>query len=125
MTLQELEPLYDKVSCTLENAHSNYLVIQIGSSSGKEIAHFAKIFPQHEFIGTDIYDEVIEYASDYHNYSNLSFVKCSAKEIANIFNINVKIQPIKITLSPILVFASGSLNYVQPEHLTIFFNSLF
>ena len=119
MTLQEAEPLYDKVSSILENTDSNYLVIQVGSSSGKEIAYFAKIFPQHEFIGTDIYDEVVEYSSDYHHYPNLSFVKCSAKDIGNIFNI-VDIKNNK----PVLVFASGSLNYVQPEHLTIFFNSL-
>ena len=85
------------------------------------------MFPQHVFVGTDIYDEVVEYSSDYHNYPNLSFVKCSAKEIGNIFNImeiDVKIQPIKIILPPILILASGSLQYVQPEHLIIFFNSL-
>ena len=61
----------------------------------------------------------MEYASDYHNYSNLLFVKCSAKEIGSILNI-VDIKKNK----HVLVFASSSLNYVQPEHLTIFFNSL-
>ena len=120
MTLQEAVPLFGEVSSILENADSNYLVIHIGSSSGKEIAYFAKTFPQHEFVGTDIYDEVVEYASDYHNYSNLSFVKCSAKEIGNIFNI----LDIDIKNKPVLIYASGSLQYVQPEHLTIFFNSL-
>jgi hypothetical protein len=111
--------VFDEVSSILENADSNYLVIQIGSSSGGEIAYFAKIFPQHEFVGSDIYDEVVEYASDYHNYSNISFVKCSAKEIGSILNI-VDIKKNK----PVLIYSSGSLQYVQPEHLTSFFNSL-
>jgi hypothetical protein len=116
MTFQEAHPVYDEVSSILENADSNYLVIQVGSSSGREIACFAKRFPQHEFVGTDIYDEVLEYSSQYHNHSNLSFVKCSAKEIGN------RLGMVKGKL--VLVYASGSLQYVQPEHLTIFFNSL-
>ena len=78
------------------------------------------MFPQHEFVGTDIFDEVLEYSSNYHNYPNLSFVKCSAKEIGNIFNI----LDIDIKNKPVLICAFASLNYVQPEHLTIFFNSL-
>ena len=127
MTLQESSPIYGEVSSILENADSNYLVIHIGSSSGGETAYFAKMFPQHEFVGTDIYDEVVEYSSDCHNFPNLSFVKCSAKEIGNIFNImeiDIKIQPIKIILPPILIYASSALQYVQPEHLINFFNSL-
>ena len=120
MTLQESSPIFGEISSILENADSNYLVIQIGSSSGSEIAYFAKMFPQHEFVGTDIYDEVVEYSSDYHNYPNLSFVKCSAQEIGNIFNI----IEIDIKIKPILIYSISSLQYVQPEHLTIFFDSL-
>ena len=61
MTVQKSYPIYGEVSSILENADSNYLVIQIGSSSGKVVAYFAKIFPQHQFVGTDIFDEVVEY----------------------------------------------------------------
>ena len=120
MTYKEACPAIDEISAILGNASSRYLVIQIGSSSGKEIAYFTKMFPQHEFVGTDIFDEVLEYSSNYHNYPNLSFVKCSAKEIGNIFNI----LDIDIKNKPVLICAFASLNYVQPEHLTIFFNSL-
>ena len=120
MTLREASPIYDEISSILENADFNYLVIQIGSSSGREIAYFAKRFPQHEFVGSDIYDEVVEYSSCYHNYPNLSFVKCAAKDIVNIFNI----IDIDIKNKPVLIFSSGSLQYAQPEHITIFFNSL-
>jgi hypothetical protein len=120
MTLQESVPIFGEVSSILESADSNYLVIHIGSSSGSEIAYFAKMFPQHEFVGSDIYNEVVEYSSDYHNYPNLSFVKCSAKEIRNIFNI----IEIDIKIKPILIYSRSSLQYVQPEHLSIFFNSL-
>jgi len=120
MTSQEACPIFNEISSILENANSNYLVIQIGSSSGKEIAYFAKMFSQHEFVGSDIYDEVVEYSNGFYNYPNLSFVKCSAKEIVNIFNI----IDIDIKNKPVLIFSSASLQYVQPEHITIFFNSL-
>ena len=120
MTFQEACPIFDEISSILENADSNYLVIQIGSSSGGETAYFAKMFPQHEFVGSDIYDEVVEYSNGFHNYPNLSFVKCSAKEIGNILNM----VDIDIKNKPVLIYSSGSLQYVQPEHLTIFFNAL-
>ena len=118
MTLLEAMPIYEEISTILRETDTNYLVIQIGSSSGKETAFFAKQFPQHVFIGTDIYEEVVEYSSQYHNYSNLSFVKCSAKEIENLKNYKDS------RFSQVLIFSSGSLQYVQPEHMTIFFNSL-
>jgi hypothetical protein len=118
MTLLEVTPMYDEISTILRETDTNYLVIQIGSSSGKETAFFAKQFPQHVFIGTDIYEEVVEYSSQFHNYSNLSFVKCSAKEIENLKKYKDS------RFSQVLIFSSGSLQYVQPEHMTIFFNSL-
>ena len=120
ITLREACPIFDEISSILENSDLNYLVIQIGSSSGREIAYFAKMFPQHEFVGSDIYNEVVSYSKGFHNYPNLSFVKCAAKDIVNIFNI----IDIDIKNKPVLIFSSGSLQYVQPEHITIFFNSL-
>jgi trans-aconitate methyltransferase len=120
LTIKEANPIFDEISEILGNTDSNYLVIQIGSSSGKVVAYFAKKFPQHKFIGTDIYDEIVEYASQHQNLSNLSFLKCSAKETGNIFNL----VDIDIKNKKILVFGFGSIQYVQPEHLTIFFNSI-
>jgi len=118
MTLKEACPIFDEIFTILGEADSNYLVIQIGSSSGKETAFFAKQFPQHIFIGTDIYEEVVEYSSQFHNHSNLSFVKCSAKEIGSLLN------KVYMEDKQVLVYSSGSLQYVQSEHMTVFFNSL-
>lgn len=120
MTLREANPIFDEINSILENTDSKYLVIQVGTSSGREIAYFAKMFPQHEFVGSDIYDEVVEYSSSFHNYPNLSFVKCSAKEIENIF----LYKKIDKKDKPILIYSSSSLTYVQPEHLTNFFDSI-
>ncbi len=116
MTLREAIPIFDVVETILSNAESNYSVIQVGSSSGKEIAYFATMFPQHQYLGTDIYKEVIEYSSQHNSLPNLSFALVSAKDISQL-------------LSPhrgkdILLYSIGALTLVQPEHLTIFFNSL-
>ena len=61
--MEEAYPIFNEISAILGNTSSRYLVIQVGSSSGREIAYFAKMFPQHDFVGTDIYDEIVEYAS--------------------------------------------------------------
>jgi len=116
MTMRESQPIFGIVETILSNTESNYSVIQVGSSSGREIAYFATTFPQHQYLGTDIYKEVIEYSSQHNSLPNLSFALVSAKDISQL-------------LSPhrgkdILLYSIGALTLVQPEHLTIFFNSL-
>ena len=116
MTLREAIPIFDVVETILSNAESNYSVIQVGSSSGKEIAYFATMFPQHQYLGTDIYKEVLEYSSQHNSLPNLSYALVSAKDIYNLLQTRAT--------SSTLVYSIGALNYVKPEHLTIFFNSL-
>ena len=57
MTLKQACPVFDEVSAILGNTSSRYLVIQIGSSSGKDIAYFLKMFP-HLLIQTPFAREV-------------------------------------------------------------------
>ncbi len=106
---------YSKINeiCTLID---ELLVIQIGCSSGREIYYYAKKYPRHIFIGTDIYQKVIEYASDNHKLPNLRYTKSFAHEIQNLIT--------NCMSKNILIISSGSLQYVQPEHITLFFTSL-
>jgi len=116
ITLREAHPIFEEIKKHLSNSECSNMVIQIGSSSGKDIAFFADMFPLHEFVGTDIYDEVVEYSNRYHNLPNLSFKKLSAKEISILLKDSID--------KPVLVFSIGSIQYVQPEHLVIFFSSV-
>ena len=101
----------------LKENNYEYTVIQIGSSSGREVALLAKNHIRHQFIGTDIYPEVIVYSSNIHRLPNLSFTLCGAKEI--------KLLLEKMSKSKrFIIFSSGSLQYVQPDHMKIFFSSL-
>jgi len=116
MTLRESTPMYDVIETILSNTESNYLVIQAGSSSGRELACFATMFPQHQYLGTDIYKEVIEYASSHNSLPNLSFTLVSVKNISRLLSSHRS--------KDIILYSSGVLTYVQPEHLCEFFRSL-
>ncbi|MDD5174145.1 MAG: class I SAM-dependent methyltransferase [Candidatus Omnitrophica bacterium] len=116
LTYDEACPLLTELDKKLNSISKPALIVQIGSSSGREIAWLAKRNTEHKYIGTDIYAEVIDYSANSHNLPNLSFQICSAKEIYDILSICKK--------QKIFVFSSGSLQYVQPEHMKTFFNSI-
>lgn len=115
LTLQEANPLYKTVEAIL-SANKSLIVIQVGSSSGREIAYLASKYLSHIFIGTDIYKEVIDYSASRHKLENLSFRLLSAKDISGILPEHRDDR--------ILIFSSGSLQYVQPKHVEAFFNSI-
>jgi len=108
-------PVLGAVDRLLKSNNEKYTVIQIGSSSGREIAHIAKNNPNHDFIGTDTYAEVVKYSSSYHRCPNLSFIQCSAQDISTLLE--------RISIFNLVLFSSNSLQYVQPEHLDIFIAS--
>lgn len=109
-------PLLSRLDKMLSSIIESLVVFQIGSSSGREIAWLAKRNPVHTYIGIDIYPEVIACSSESHNLLNLNFEICSAKEISNLVN--------KYKGQRIIIFSSGSLQYVQPEHLEMFFDTI-
>ncbi|MBI1870448.1 MAG: hypothetical protein HYS07_04560 [Chlamydiae bacterium] len=116
LTYNEACPLLSKLDKILSSTTEPLLVVQVGSSSGREIAWLAGRNRIHTYIGTDIYPEVLAYSSKHHHLSNLSFERYSAKEISNLLN--------RYKGQRIIVFSSGSLQYVQPEHVEIFFDSI-
>ncbi|MFH1724211.1 MAG: class I SAM-dependent methyltransferase [Elusimicrobiota bacterium] len=113
MSYKEACPLLPDIDKALAAEGEPALVVQIGSSSGREIAWLAGRHPKHTFIGTDIFQKVIDYSAGKHNGANLSFRLFSAQKIGDLLESRRDER--------IIVFASGSLQYVQPEHLEIFF----
>lgn len=116
LTYEEAYPLLPKLDEICSKAGETLVVIQVGSSSGREIAWLAERNPAHKYIGTDVYPEVIAYASEHHHLSGLSFQLCSAKEISKLLD--------RYQDQRKVVFSSGSLQYVQPEHLELLFDAL-
>lgn len=116
MSFQEACPIFGEIEKILQNAKSDSVVIQIGSSSGREIAYLAAKLPKFEYIGTDIYEEVISYSSQSHHLPNLSFKLSSAKDISEILY--------GYRDRDILIYSSGSFQYVQPEHVKDFFDTI-
>jgi hypothetical protein len=68
----EANPFFSEMDKTLSELN-DAVIIQIGSSSGREIAYFASKYPKLQFIGTDVYPEVIEYSDIHHKEKNLKF----------------------------------------------------
>jgi len=113
LNFREAYPIFDELEGICRNS-KDLFIVQIGSSSGREIAYFVNRYPEHKYIGTDIYQEVVDYSSHSHKLENLSFKKLSAKDISRLLPKDKNI----------VIFSSGSLQYVQPEHIEIFFNSI-
>ena len=79
LSFNEAVPIFSKIEYILKSAQSDIIVIQAGSSSGHEIAYFAGKYLRHIYIGTDVYQEVVDYSAQSHQVENLSFRKVSAK----------------------------------------------
>ena len=93
----------------------NTYIIQLGSSSGRDLEFLKKIFPKLNYISTDVNDEILDFQKEKYNQSNLKYFKCYAEDIdecINYFNISNK---------NIILFSSGSLQYVNPFFLEEFF----
>ena len=93
-------------------------ILQIGSCSGRDLEFFYNIFPELNFISTDINNEILDFQKEKYRYKNFNFYKCYAENISKCIvdnNIQNKI---------VIIFSSGSLQYVNPNFLIDFFNEL-
>ena len=96
----------------------NTYIIQLGSSSGRDIEFFFKIFPKLNYISTDINEEILDFQKEKYNYSNIRYFKCYAEDISkcieffDLFNKNI------------IFFSNSSLQYVNPFFLKEFFTNL-
>ncbi len=119
MSASDAQPNFEKMinfikSNNLSDDENTY-IIQLGSSSGRDLEFFKKIFPKLNYISTDVNDEILDFQKEKYNQSNLKYFKCYAEDIdecVNYFNISNK---------NIILFSSGSLQYVNPFFLEEFF----
>jgi hypothetical protein len=116
LDFHDANPIYEKVDDYLDGLNHTCAVIQLGASSGKEIAYFAQKHPGHIFYYSDIYDSVTAYASSVHQHSNLNFFTASAEYLHIIASLT--------DARSVLVFSAGSSQYVYPEHLDLMFQRL-
>ena len=119
MSSSNAPPIFEKMINFIKSnniyENENTYIIQLGSSSGKDLEFFLKIFPKLNYISTDVNDEIIDFQKERYNYSNLKYFKCYAEDIdkcINYFNISDK---------NIILFSVGSLQYVNPFFLEEFF----
>ena len=109
-------PIYEKLDSFLDGAKNPLCIIQIGASSGKEISYFSSKHKNHIFYYTDIYDSVTNYAKSNLKLPNLEFITCSAENIPIIVEMTDKHN--------VLIFSSGSSQYVYPEDIDLLFDRL-
>ena len=94
-------------------------IIQIGSSSGLDLKFFYDQFPKLNYISTDINDEILNYQKEKFNlHNNFKFFKCYAEEIDKCF------EKFNLKKKRIILFSRGSLQYVVPYFLEIFFSKI-
>ena len=122
MSASKASPIFEKIINFIKSNNfidnENIYIIQLGSSSGRDLEFFLNLFPKLNYISTDINNEILDFQKEKYNYSNLKYFKCYAEDIdecINNFNICDK---------NIILFSTASLQYVNPFFLKIFFLKL-
>jgi hypothetical protein len=94
------------------------VIIQLSSSSGRDIEFFIKKYPKLKYISTDVNEEILNFQKENYNYNNLKYFKCHAEDI------DICLQNFNIYNKKIILFSVGSLQYVNPLFLPDFFFKL-
>jgi len=122
MSSNDAKPIFEKMINFIKSNNlsedENTYIIQLGSSSGRDLEFFLKIFPKLNYISTDVNDEILDFQREKFSYSNLKYFKCYAESIDECINY------FKISDKNIILFSSGSLQYVNPFFLEEFFSKL-
>ena len=117
LNFAEACPLLPEMDKLLAGAEAPVTVVQLGASSGREVAWLAERHPRHAFIGTDIYEDIVKFAAAQYSLPNLSFETASAEGIADLLA--------RFKDKRKIVISSGTLQYVQPENLDSVFEAGF
>jgi len=116
LSFDQAMPIFPALDTLLPSAAPGTTVVQIGASSGREIAYFAERAPAVSFIGTDIDSGITARASRAHPLPNLTFGVARAHTLFD----DIEVPKV----AHVVVISSGSLQYVQPEHLAATFEQL-
>ena len=111
----------DIVSFIIENKlqeDRNLYLIQLGSCSGADLKFFYDTFPNLSFISTDVSDEILDFQKEKYNFKNFDFFKTHAE------NINDCFKKFNLYNKKVILFSRGSLQYVNPYFLELFFSKL-
>jgi hypothetical protein len=112
-----VDPLFYKTLDELLASTKGAIVMQLGCSSGREIQHFALRHPQHDYIGTDAFPGVIDYAERHRGAPKLVYLTLPVKKVSGFVQ---SVYPYR----EIIIFSDGTLQYVQPEHVEQFFKDM-
>lgn len=118
----EALPIFEKIINFIEHENlglnDNTYIVQLGSSSGRDIEFFLNLYPELKYISTDINDEILNFQKKKYQYGNLYFYKCYAEEIDKC------IKYFSLQNKKVILFSSGSLQYVNPLFLKDFFEKI-
>ena len=122
MSCNESQPIFSKIINYIRinkiDENDNVYIIQLGSSSGRDLEFFYNLFPKLNYISTDVNDEILDFQKEKYNYSNFKYYKCYAEDIDECIN------HFQIYDKKIILFSSGSLQYVNPFFLKEFFSKI-
>ena len=122
MTMYEANPIFQNMINFINKnnfqENENTYIIQLGSSSGKDLEFFLKLFPKLSFISTDINDEILSFQKKKYNYKNLQYFKCYAEDIDRC------IESFNISDKNLIIFSCDCLQYVNPYYLKEFFSKI-
>jgi len=122
MSLNDASPMFEGMINHIKSNNlsddKNTYIIQLGSSSGRDLEFFLKIFPKLNYISTDVNDEILNFQKEKYSYPNLKYFKCYAEDIDKCIN------HFKISDKNIILFSNNSLQYVNPFFLKEFFSKI-
>ena len=115
-------PLFVEIMKYIKDNHfsedKDTYIIQLGSSSALDLKFLYGEFPKLNYISTDVNDVILNFQKEKSNFPNLKFFKCYAEEIDKCF------KQLNLKEKKIILFARGSLQYVVPFFLQIFFSKI-
>ena len=105
-------PLWEFIESHLAST-SGLTILQLGTSSGREIAYFAGKFPQHKFLGSDLSEKATARCNEHwKKIPNLRFVVLDARRIE------------EFTPVPDICISSATICLLQPQRLDAFFQKI-
>ena len=121
MSYDEATLIFSRVIEYLNNVsinNKNLYLMQIGSSSGRDLEFFYKLFPHINYISTDINNEILNFQKEKYKYKNFDFYKCHAEDIDKC------IKEFSISDKELVIISIGSLQYVNQFFISDFFHKI-
>lgn len=119
ISANDAKPIFEKmINHIKENKldeNNDTYIIQVGSSSGRDLEFFYNYFPKLNYISTDINNEILNFQKNTYQNQKFNYFECFAEDIDKC------IDNFKIKNKNIIIFSIGSLQYVVPFFLNRFF----